>query len=100
MKNAEFVLRYFTFKDSWKNFKGSMKRLMDQYMDTNRRISSNRAIELKDDFLNTLAVVDNCFGEFAFRRWLPEKKIWRKQVLASLYDAEMFATKGKSAKKV
>jgi len=100
MRDAEFVLRYFTFKDSWKDFKGSMKRLMDEYMDTNRRMSSNRAIELKDDFINTLEVVDNCFGEFAFRRWLPEKKMWRKQVLASLFDAEMFACKGKNPTKV
>ncbi len=30
MRDAEFVLRYFAFKDSWKTFKGGMKRHMDQ----------------------------------------------------------------------
>ena len=32
----------------------------------------------------------SAFGEHAFRRWVPEKRLWKKQVLAALFDAEMF----------
>ena len=31
------------------------------------------------------------FGDHAFQRWQPEREVWRNQVLASLYDAEMLA---------
>jgi hypothetical protein len=30
----------------------------------------------------------------AFRRWIPNTQKWRGQVLASLYDAQMFACRG------
>jgi uncharacterized protein with ParB-like and HNH nuclease domain len=39
MRDAEFVLRYFTFKEIWQDFKGSMKRLMDTYMEENKDIT-------------------------------------------------------------
>jgi len=100
MRDAEFVLRYFTFRDTWRDFKGSMKRLMDRYMSENQYMSKNQIDELKRDFLNTVQVVERGFGEFAFRRYLPDKLQWRGQVLASLYDAEMFASRGLNPEQV
>ncbi|MDD5007250.1 MAG: DUF262 domain-containing protein [Syntrophorhabdaceae bacterium] len=94
MRDAEFVLRYFTFKDVWLNFKGSMKRLMDKYMEEHQYASPENIAELRADFFNTIDVVKNAFGDFAFQRWIPEKQAWRGQILASLYDAEMFAARG------
>jgi hypothetical protein len=38
--------------------------------------------------------VQTGFGDFAFRRWVQEKDQWRSQVLASLFDAQMFAMRG------
>jgi hypothetical protein len=89
MRDAEFVLRYFTFKDTWREFRGSVKRLMDQYMVRNQHMLPEQVNELKVDFINTITMVEEAFGEFAFRRWLPEKSQWRSPVLASLFDAEM-----------
>ena len=100
MRDAEFVLRYFTFRDTWQDFKGSMKRLMDRYMADNQHMPKNKIEELKQDFMNTVQVVERGFGEFAFRRYLPEKGQWRGQVLASLYDAEMFASRGLNPEQV
>ncbi|WP_294336300.1 hypothetical protein [uncultured Sphingomonas sp.] len=31
------------------------------------------------------------FGKNSFQRWQPDKTTWRKQFLASLYDAQMLA---------
>src|SRR5205823_3038398 len=39
MRDAEFVLRYFTFKDTWQDFRGSVKRLMDQYIARNQHMA-------------------------------------------------------------
>jgi hypothetical protein len=100
MRDAEFVLRFFTFRKTWKTFSGGMKRQMDRFMADNRHITSPKLKELKDDFLKTITVVDSCFGEYAFRRWLPEKEQWKRQILASLYDAQMFSCRGLIADKL
>jgi hypothetical protein len=97
MRDAEFVLRFFTFRDIWQDFKGSMKRLMDKFMSEKQHISANDVEELRHDFLKTIEAVENSFGEYCFRRWLPDKNQWRGQVLASLYDAQMFGCRGINA---
>ena len=67
---------------------------MDEFMASNQRSDEETITKWTDEFLATLNVVDACFGEHAFKRWVPEKSTWRKQVLASLFDAQMFACKG------
>ena len=44
--------------------------------------------------MKTVEAVDSAFGNHAFQRWLPDRDMWRAQVLASLFDAEMFASIG------
>ncbi|HLX58111.1 MAG TPA: DUF262 domain-containing protein [Ktedonobacteraceae bacterium] len=99
MRDAELVLRYFTFKDNWQNFTGGVKRQLDRFMAINARMPEGKLQLAKDDFLQTLDAVEACFGDNAFRRWLPDRKIWKQQVLAALYDAEMFASRGFSIEK-
>lgn len=91
MRDAELVLRYFTFRNNWQTFKGGMKRAMDKYMDENRQPQAVQLAELEDDFNNALSTVTTVFGEHAFHRWVPERNDWRRHVLAALYDAQMFA---------
>jgi len=100
MRDVELVLRYFTFIDTWQDFLGNMKRSMDHYMIDNRRMSQEKIEELRRDFLHTLSVVEACFGEHAFQRWVPERGLWRQPILASLYDAEMFACRELTVAKV
>lgn len=94
MKDAEFVLRYFTFKDDWREFSGGIKRNMNRYMALHQKMSDNHLEEAKIDFLRTIEAVEAAFGNHAFRRWMPEKNQWRGQILAALFDAEMFACRG------
>ena len=65
-------------------------------MDQNAKMSNEQLAEARNDFLSTLNIVEACFGNYTFRRWVPERSIWRQQVTASLYDAEMFACRGLS----
>jgi len=90
MRDAEFVLRFFTFKDNWKQITG-IKRRMDKYMEDNQYVSKEYLKKLEKDFLRTIDVVEIALGDYAFRRWLPEKSQWRNQILAALFDAEVFA---------
>ena len=91
MRDAEFVLRYFTFKDTWHSFTGSMKTNMDWYMTTNRHMPTQKIEAFRIEFIKTLKIIDLALGEHAFHRWEPERNHWRQQVLASLFDAQMFA---------
>lgn len=91
MRDAELVLRYFTFRTTWPTFKGGMKRAMDSFMEENRNPQADQLLVMENDFTRTLSTVTGIFGEHSFHRWVPERAIWRRQVLAALYDSQMFA---------
>lgn len=91
MRDAEFVLRFFTFFRNWETFSGGMKRHMDRFMKQNQHIGEMEIEEMAGVFKQSLGKVRAAFGEHAFRRWDPQRGVWKKQVLAALYDAEMFA---------
>jgi hypothetical protein len=93
MRDAEFVLRFLTFRNSWQFFTGGMARHMDAFMVANQRAPVAQLDDWTRDFLHTLDRVRILFGEHAFQRWEPDRQSWRKQVLAALYDAEMFAAR-------
>lgn len=94
MRDAEFVLRYFTFRDTWDSFTGGMSRLLDGFMADHQHMAQGDLKTAEKDFRDTLEAVEAGFGDHAFQRWLPARQIWRRQVLAALFDAEMFACRG------
>jgi uncharacterized protein DUF262 len=94
MRDAEFVLRYFTFRRNWETFSGGMQRHMDEFMAGNQYASEANLDEMRQDFSQTVDCVEAAFGPYAFQRWVPGAGQWRKQVLAALYDAQMFACMG------
>ena len=100
MRDVEFVLRYFTFRDIWDSFAGGMRRYMDHYMAEHRNMTAEARDSAKTDFLSTIDVVEAAFGNHAFRRWLPEKNNWKSQILASLFDAQMFGCAGLDHQKI
>jgi hypothetical protein len=73
---------------------------MDNFIASNRKMPADKIEELRKDFLHTLSVAEVCFGEYAFQRWVPERHQWRQPILASLYDAEMFACRDLTVEKV
>lgn len=95
MRDAEFVLRYFTFSRTWPTFSGGMQRHMDNFMAAHQYAQKSERAEMRSDFLNTISCVRAAFGEHAFQRYDPATKQWRRQVLAALFDAQMFASQGR-----
>lgn len=91
MRDSELVLRYLTFSKTWATFKGGVKIQLDSFMDKNRSIKKVDAKQQVEKFFSTLDKVYSVFGDNCFHRWQPEKNAWRKQVLASLFDAQMLA---------
>jgi hypothetical protein len=91
MRDSELVLRFMTFCDTWETFSGGVRTQMDTFMDDNRNMRKDKVDALSSIFETALSNVLTVFGKHAFQRWQPERSAWRKQVLASLYDAEMLA---------
>jgi hypothetical protein len=100
MRDAELVLRYFTYRNNLDDFSSKMRITMDAFMENNVSPSDEMLAEMRDDFLKTLDIVDACFGEYSFQRWQPESHRWRKKFLASIYDAQMFACREFSVNEV
>jgi hypothetical protein len=92
MKDAELILRFFALKDSWANYPGGLKRILDTYMDENKNMEVGAVENLKVQFDSTMENVETIFGvDGAFRRWIPQSGKWKQQISAPLFDAQMFA---------
>jgi len=50
MRDAELVLRYFTFKDNWNEFSGGIRINMDLFMENNQKMANEEIQELYKDF--------------------------------------------------
>ncbi len=94
MRDVEFLLRFCVFKDTWQTSTSRRQSALDEFMVVNQKMAKKRLDELRKDFLDTLKSVEAAFGDHAFQRWQPAKNQWRRQVLASLFDAQMFACYG------
>lgn len=94
MRDAELVLRFFTFRSNWQEFSGGVKRNMDLFMANNRHMQKAQIDGLRAEFLLNLERVEAAFGQHSYQRWQPEKTQWKQQVLASVFDAQMFAVQG------
>lgn len=90
MRDVEFVLRYLTFRETWRTFSGGMERHMDRFMDDNRAMRPAEIKRAEEEFFAAVTRVDAAFNGHAFQRWVPDRGQWRQQVLASLFDAQMF----------
>jgi len=100
MRDAELVLRFLAFREDWEQFDGSVKGHMDTFMQVNRDMAAPGLAVLRASFIESLELVDAAYGEHAFERWQPEKKRWRRQVVAAVYDAQMLGSLGFSADNV
>lgn len=89
MEDAEYVLRYFALKDSWRTFSGSLRGELDGYMVKNQHLKPARIKTLREDFLRSLEGCQKIWNEHAFKRHTGTG--WRSQLLAGMYDAEMLA---------
>jgi len=89
MQDAEYILRFLTLHDNWKEFTGSLSRSMDSFMISNRSVSSDEAKALVAPFHSAIERTDQLWGDVAFQRWDGER--WRQQALAGLFDAEMIS---------
>ena len=86
MADAELVLRFFALRDAVQNDKsGSLRRILDRFMEDNANLGTNHAEELEDLFTSCIERLYEVFKEGLFR--LPTTG----RPSRPLYDALMVA---------
>jgi hypothetical protein len=84
MKDQELILRFIALYFELKNYKGSMKDFLNNFMETNRLLNrSHSDLEIKSIFEKTINLVYSSIGERAFRP--------RRGLHAAVFDAVMVA---------
>lgn len=92
MRDCELILRFFALKDCWRRFPGSLKQTLNKFMEDNQKADAVIIENFKNQFIKTLDLVEQLFGEHAFHRYDTKKSNWvQRQILASLFDAQMLA---------
>ncbi|MGK5551627.1 DUF262 domain-containing protein [Actinomadura kijaniata] len=85
LADAELVLRFFALQDAVRTGKqGSLRRIMDRYMERNANIGLDSTSQMKEEFASLLARFIDVFDGAPFR--LPTGRLSRP-----LYDALMVA---------
>lgn len=86
LADAELVLRVFALRDAIvENRSGSLRRILDRFMERNKDIDSIEEAELESRFIDTLSRLADVFDQSPFR--LPTTK----RPSRPLYDALMIA---------
>lgn len=86
MLDVEYVLRFFTLRDSWDNFNGNMRVSMDNFMEKNYRNPNLNINELENIFNKTLELCSIIWEERAFKR--PDG---RNETIQGIFDVQTVA---------
>lgn len=101
MQDAELVLRFFALKDNWEKYSGGLKKVLDSFMEDNKKMKELEMESYKKSFLQTIENVQAVFGEEgAFRKWEIDKEKWKLQISAPIFDAQMFSLYKKDKNKL
>lgn len=87
MMDAEYVLRFFTLRERWKEFSGNMRISMDVFMKEHRHEDRDFVDNLHKQFDTSIQCCKAVWGDNAFKRYTNGQ--WRNLVLAGMYDAQM-----------
>ncbi|WP_208455419.1 DUF262 domain-containing protein [Burkholderia gladioli] len=98
MQDVEYVLRFFTMHNAWKDFSGDYRRSMDKFMEEHRTPNAQQLTAFRKIFAESLRRCEILWGEDAFKRY--DGGVARNQFLAGMYDAQMVGVSLLSAAKV
>jgi hypothetical protein len=83
MLDVEYILRFFTLRDTWNSFTGNMRVAMDKYMEKNYLNKLTELNKIEAIFNDTLEVCEIIWGDQAFQR--PDG---RKEIIQGIFDVQ------------
>lgn len=84
MIDVQFVLRFFTVKNTWEYFPGNMDVAMDAFMKKNYKLQGDDLKPFINDFHRSLSAAINIWGDEVFTK--PKST---KRILQGFYDIQM-----------
>lgn len=90
MTSAEYVLRFLAYKYNIKNYTGSIKEFLNDFMREHRQDKNNQE-EYTNIFNDTIDRIYEVLGTNAFRRYLNQRESWHNVLNKAVYDAQMIA---------
>jgi hypothetical protein len=93
MRDVEILLRYFAFRRYLPEYRGNLKTFLDM---TAERFNEQwtelepEAVQLAQDFNDSIAAAFKVFGNNAFFRWDPKAKRYERRFNRALFDVVMY----------
>ncbi len=87
MIDVEYVLRFFTLRETWENFSGNMRIAMDSYMEKHYKEKTFDFNLHRKTFNETVNMCSVIWGNKAFKR--PDG---RNEIIQGVYDVQTVAT--------
>ncbi|MCT2359416.1 DUF262 domain-containing protein [Brevibacterium casei] len=89
MSDVESVVRFFALSETWRNYGGSLRDALDDFMLKNYQIGPRKILEFTERFNRAIGWCSRLWGDFAFKRH--DGSQWRDQMIGGVYDAQMIA---------
>lgn len=93
MEDVEMVLRFFALRHA-DNYRNGMQGFLDLYMRKATQFTDDDAIVLEREFIDTLQLAHDVYGDLLFRPYDPVKKSWSTSAQKAYYDAVMVGMSG------
>ncbi|MCX9131473.1 DUF262 domain-containing protein [Aeromonas veronii] len=94
MSDVELALRFFAYRQRRSLQKGlTLEKYLDKYLESANKFDNNTISSLENIFIETLSLIDELFGDQAFRLYRCRKNIywsWFERPTTSVYDSLMY----------
>lgn len=88
MKAEELVLRFWALSENFDNYKKPLATFINEFSDTNRKLTNPRKSALQENFTDTLELVRESLGDLAFKVFDRKLEV-TSSFNSALYDALM-----------
>jgi len=93
MEDVEMVLRFFALRHA-DNYRNGMQGFLDLYMRKAAQFTDDDSAVLEREFIDTLQLAHDVYGDLLFRPYDPVKKTWANSAQKAYYDAVMVGMSG------
>jgi hypothetical protein len=89
MRDHELVLRFLALNSEVSRYKPPLKKVLNNFMDSNRKMDTRAVEEMRASFVTTIRSITSVFGDAAFRRIGPDGARLEDNVNRALFDVQM-----------
>lgn len=89
MSDVEIVVRFFALEKNWRDFGGSMRDTLDEFMIEYHNAGPRDIQEFSRSFIRAIQWCEHIWADNAFKRH--DGSQWRDQMIGGMFDAQMIS---------